>query len=42
MTVRTHNGGWAVFANWLGAERPVYGGRGVSVWACIAWRKENG
>lgn len=41
MEIRTHNGGWAVFALWLGEMRPVFGGAGVSMWEAIAWREQN-
>jgi hypothetical protein len=30
-SIKTHNGGWAVFADWYGAERPVAGGAGTSL-----------
>ena len=41
MTIRTHQGGWAVFAQWLGKERPVFGGKGTSVHACIDWKEKQ-
>lgn len=34
MRIGTHNGGWAVFAEWYGEWRPVWGGRGVSNAEC--------
>ena len=37
MTIRTDNGEWAVFTEWLGAERVVFRG---SIWACIAFRAD--
>jgi len=40
MQIKTHNGGWAVFARWLGAELPVFGGAGTSIWECINYRRE--
>ena len=42
MEVRTHNGGWAVFAEWHGEVRVVYGGAGVSIWDCLAFIAREG
>lgn len=41
MTIKTHDGGWVVLAQWHGAERIVFGGRGTSIGECIEWRAEN-
>jgi hypothetical protein len=38
LQIRTHQGGWAVFAVWFGKERPVYGGSGTSIEDCLEWR----
>jgi len=38
MDIRTHERGWGVFAEFLGAERVVFSG---SLFACIAWRRKE-
>ena len=44
MQIKTHNGGWAVFADWFsgpssGKERVVFGGVGTGIYECIAWER---
>ena len=45
MVIRTHNGGWAIFAEYalfgVVAERVVFGGARTSIWECIKVRRER-
>jgi hypothetical protein len=42
MAIRTHNGGWGVFADWFGEVRCVFGGSGTSIWECLAFIAREG